>query len=319
MSISPKKPHYGETPELSFTMDIEKKVVKEDGFAYVLSEINEVQDSLVNFFTIMFEIGILLIPVQIIIYEYIKPYEITAIKYLQSLFSIGSISNSSILFAKAILNLSNLNFLTSLNIFVYFFIDSLVSFKVCLLLGSCSYIVYILKLIIHDSRPFWINIAIQGLRCKTSFGCPTLDVFSGMFYFNFLIFNLGKRLKYHHIEYNSINIITISRYISIIFIFVNLIIGFIHVLFGENFIYQIIFSISYVYLFLRIIIVFDKLINHYAKNARIKEKTSREVAIYLFFTVIILSIFSLTIYSITSYQLQIPLNWSENIAVNLFF
>jgi hypothetical protein len=108
------------------------------------------------------------------------------------------------------------------------------------------------------------------------------------------------------------------KYISLVFIGFNIIIGFIHILFGENFIYQVIFTIFYVYLFLRVIITFDELINHYAKYARLQETTSRMVSIKLFFTVIIFSIFSLVFYSITSFDLTLPLTWSENIAVTNF-
>jgi hypothetical protein len=307
----------GDNPENSFITNDRKihKDIPEEGFAYVLEEINEVQTSLVNFFTLMFEIGVLLIPIQIIIYNDIKPYEISAILYLQSYFNVRNLSAPVFYFYKLILSFSSMNFLTSLNIFFYFFTDALVSFKVCLLLGSCTYITYALKLIIHDSRPFWIHPYIVGLRCKTSFGCPTLDVFMGMFYFNYLFFNLSKRQHYRHLDATVKYLLGISKYICLFFIAITLLVGCIHVLFGENFIYQIIFSIFYVYLFLRIIIIFDELINHYAKYSRIKETTSRKVAINIFFTVLVLSILSLILYSITSYDLQIPLEWSENISV----
>lgn len=288
--------------------------LQQEGFEYVLEEISEVQTSLVKFFTLMFEIGILLIPIQIIIYEDIKPYEIIAIHGLQNVFNLSNLNNYSFYIYKIILSFSSINFLTSFNVFIYFFTDTLVSLKVCFLLGSCSYIVYVLKLIIHDSRPFWIDPLVTGIRCKTSFGCPSLDVFTGMFYFNFLIFNLAKRNK-KKLDPNLKWLLRATKYISLIFIGLNVLIGFIHILFGENFIYQVIFSIFYVYLFLRVIITFDELINHYTKNAREEDTTSRMVSINIFFCVLIFSILSLVFYSITSYDLTIPLIWSENIAV----
>jgi hypothetical protein len=307
-----------DNPDNSLNSPMKKDIVLgQEGFDYVLEEISEVQTSLVNFFTLMFEIGILLIPIQMIIYEDIKPYEIKAIQSIQNYFDLSNLSYYSFYFFKLILSFSSISFLTSFNVFIYFFTDTLVSLKVCFVLGSCSYIVYVFKLIIHDSRPFWIDPSVFGLRCKTSFGCPSLDVFTGMFYFNFLLFNLAKRLNIKNLDPNLKILLKLMKYISLIFIGFNIIIGFIHILFGENFIYQVIFSIFYVYLYLRVIITFDELINHYAKNARLQDTTSRMVSIKLFFTVIIFSIFSLVFYSITSYDLTIPLTWSENIAVTI--
>ena len=306
-----------ETPDQSFEFvgQGNGKILKNEGLEYVLEEINEVQTNLVNFFTIMFQMGILLIPIQIIVYEDIKPYEISAIKYLQSTFGVGTLSTNEFFLIKLFLGFSSINFLSSLIVFFYYFTDTMVAFKACLLLGSCSYVVYALKLLIHDSRPFWIDQAVLGLRCKTSFGCPTL-VFTGMFYFNYMIYNISRRIHSGSFESSMIKPFVMTEILSIVFILIMFTEGFILVLFGENFIYQIICSVFYVYLFLRIIIVFDELISHYAKNARIRETTSRMVAIYVFFIVILLSIFSMILYTITSYDLQIPLNWSQNIAVN---
>src|SRR5574343_408544 len=78
-----------DNPEYSFNTPNHKEGGdQERGFAYVLEEINEVQSSLVKFFTLMFEIAILLIPVQIIIYNDIKPYEIKIILSLQEYFNL---------------------------------------------------------------------------------------------------------------------------------------------------------------------------------------------------------------------------------------
>ena len=293
------------------------KLSKNEGFDYILEEINEVQTNLVNFFTIMFKIGIILIPIQIIVYEDIKTYEIDAIIYLQSSFGIGKESSTTIWMIKLFLGFSSINFLSSLNIFIYYFTDTMIAFKASLMLGSCSFLVYALKLLVHDSRPFWINEMVLSLRCKTSFGCPAF-IFTGMFLFNYLIFNISKMNNDKKLDQLTKRHFNITEILSLIYILIILSSGFILILFGENFIYQIICSFCYVYVLLRIVIIFDELINYYAKNASIKETISRVFAFYLFILIILLSIFSLFFYSITSYDLQIPLNWSQNISVIIY-
>jgi len=93
-------------------------------------------------------------------------------------------------------------------------------------------------------------------------------------------------------------------------------VGFFHVLFGENFIYQILITFFYTFIFIRILIVFNKEIDYISNGARFLVDISNEVTVGTFFIINTFALFSVIFYSIMKVDLEIPLSWRENINVN---
>ena len=284
----------------------------------VFEEIYDQQDEWEIFFTTMFFVGIILIPLQLIFADEIKPYDAMLIRWIQANF-VSSEFFMNYLFkptAHLLTFIANVKFFISTTVFFYLCFDPGVAFKTSLVAGCGSYIVFILKVITHDSRPFWISSSIFPGLCKFSFGSPSLDVFVGMLYSHYIYFCTDRALK------SNDPIITmheapveVSKYISIVLMAFNLIVGILNICFGLNFIYQILISFFYGFIIIRIIVIFNKDIDHFANGSRFIKQISNVSSIIVMFCVVSLAIISCIIYEITSQDLTIPREWSENISV----
>jgi hypothetical protein len=284
----------------------------------VLEEIHEEQDEWEIFFTTMFFLGIVLIPLQLIFADDIKPYEADIIIALQN--NVVYLNESTTMIFAVVTSvfstLSNIRFLTSFVVFFYLCFDPGVAYKTTLVAGFGIYIVFILKLIIHDSRPFWIYDTIRPGLCRTSFGSPSLDVFVGMLYANYMLFSTKRALqsKDRIVALNRTAIVA-SEYCSIGLIVSNLGVGFMYWTMGENFFYQIIVSFFYGFVLIRITIIFNKDIDHFANGSRFVKQISNVSNIMVMFFVTTLAILACIIYEITNSDLLISRDWTTNIAV----
>ena len=235
----------------------------------VFEEIADEEDELVAFFTMMFFLGLIMIPIQLLFCDLIKPYDALAIKYLQNLLLMSPNESITKIIGNSLVYFGSMKFLLSFNVLFYLLIDPGVSYKVCLMSGCSSYIVFILKIIIHDARPYWIDSDISGIFCRVSYGCPSLGIFGGMVYIYYMKFCIDRAIKSNDffIRDNLGYLKYSNNLISILFIIFSFI-GFFQVLFGENFIYQILLSLLYMFIFIRILIVFNKIIDHISNGAR---------------------------------------------------
>jgi hypothetical protein len=284
----------------------------------VFEEIYDQQDEWEIFFTTMFFVGIILIPLQLIFADDLKPYDAMLIQWLQTNFI------NSAFFTAYLLNIvveilkfvASVKFFISATVFFYLCFDPGVAFKTSLVAGCGSYIVFILKVITHDSRPFWITNTITPGLCKLSFGSPSLDVFVGMLYSHYIYFCTDRALKSNDpiITMHETSV-EISKYISMVLMAFNLFVGIFYISFGLNFIYQILISFFYGFIIIRIIVIFNKDIDHFANGSRFIKQISNVSAIFVMFGIFSLAIFSCIIYDITNQDLTISREWSENISV----
>lgn len=283
----------------------------------VLEEIYEEQDEWELFFSNMFFLGIFLIPIQLIFADDIKPYDAYMMESLQGFIFSFDIVHSFIKIAVVILDFcANVRFLCSITIFFYLCFDPGVAYKTALIAGSGSYIVFILKLIIHDARPFWIYENIHPYLCRLSFGCPSLDVFVGMLYSQYIYFCTNRALKSGDpIIAKNLHSIKVSEYISVCLIILNVIVGVSYTILGENFIYQIGITFFYGFIFIRIIIIFNKDIDHFSNGSRFIVSISNVTSILVMFAVTTLAILSCIIYEIVNQDLLISREWTMNISV----
>ena len=285
----------------------------------IFEEIADDEDEIEAFFTMMFFLGLTMIPLQLIFSDMIKPYDAYVIGYLQMLILKSQLENIFTLIGKGFVYFASMRFLLSFNVFFYLFIDPGVSYKVCLMSGCSSYIVFILKLIIHDARPYMIFPNIKGVFCSASYGCPSADIFGGMVYLYYLRYCIDRAINSDDlIVSQNLKYLEHSIKLNYILIFMFTIIGFFHILFGENFIYQILLTFFYMFIFIRILIVFNKEIDHISNGARFVIKISNEVTVGTFFVILTLALVSIVFYSIIKIDMQIPLKWRENINVIVF-
>jgi hypothetical protein len=284
----------------------------------VFEEMYDEQDEWETFFTTMFLIGIFMIPLQLIFSDDIKPYDTYIIEKIQ-FYVIYTNFFIEYCFKYLIMILSfvaNIKFFLSVTIFFYLCFDPGVAYKTSLIAGCGSYIVFILKVISHDSRPFWVSANVEPGICKLSFGSPSLDVFVGMLYSHYIFFCTERALMSNDVIINmNRSAIQVSKYVSIFLMALNAFVGVAYFSLGVNFIYQILISFFYGFIIIRIIIIFNKDIDHFANGSRFIKEISNVSSIMVMFFVTILSIISCIIYEIVNSELLIPREWSENISV----
>ena len=283
-----------------------------------LEEIRDEQDEWENFFSTMFLAGILLIPLQLIFADSLKPYDIKVIEWIQKnfVYSFEYVTLFVTSFENYLNFIANNKFLTSIIIFFYLCFDPGVAFKTAIIAGSGTYIVFILKIIIHDSRPFWVSSTIIPGLCRMSFGCPSLDVFVGMLYSNYLLFCTKRAINSNDIIVSKgIKYLNFSEKIAWILIILNILVGIFYTFLGENFIYQTLITFFYGFILIRIIIVFNKDIDYYTNGSRFIYEISNLSCIIAMFSVTILGISACLIYEIVNKDLLMPRDWIINISV----
>lgn len=286
----------------------------------VFEEIYEQQDEWETFFTTMFFLGIFLIPLQLIFADDIKPYDAYVIISVQNylIYTDFFMKYCYSFVLNTLTFVANKKFYLSITVFFYLCFDPGVAFKTSLVAGCGSYIVFILKIISHDSRPFWVTTGVEPGLCKMSFGSPSLDVFVGMLYSHYTFFCTERALMSNDDIINlNRSAIVVSKYVSIILMGLNAYVAIFYFAFGVNFIYQILISFFYGFIIIRIIIIFNKDLDHFANGSRFIKEISNVSTIMVMFFVTILAIIACIIYDIIHPELQIPREWSENINVNL--
>jgi len=287
----------------------------------VLEEIHEEQDEWEIFFTTMFFLGVVLIPLQLIFADDIKPYDSYILKVIQKyiVLSDKTLPPYMSFIITFLSTSSNVRFLSSITVFFYLCFDPGVAYKTALVAGCGSYIVFILKLIIHDARPYWVFPDLYPGLCRISFGCPSLDVFIGMLYSHYIFFCTSRALKSKDaiVKMNR-SAIEISEKCSIFLIICNIFVGFFYAIMGENFIYQIFITFFYGFILIRIVIIFNKDIDHFANGSRYVKQISNVSTIIVMFSVTILAITACLIFEIVNKDLLIPREWTSNISVKLF-
>jgi hypothetical protein len=283
----------------------------------VFEEIYDEQDEWEIFFTTMFFLGIVLIPLQLIFADDIKPFDAFVIKKIQFYIIETEFFSYFSTFMVSVLNLlANIRFFSSITVFFYLCFDPGVAYKTSLIAGCGTYIVFILKLIIHDSRPFWTDPEIHSKLCRLSFGCPSLDVFVGMLYSHYIFFCTSRALMSNDaIIIRNTDAMVVSKYVALIMMILNGLVGVFYAAFGENFIYQILITFFYGFILIRIIIIFNKELDHFSNGSRFILAISNVSTIVVMFLVTILAIIACIIYEVVNKDLLISREYTDNISV----
>ena len=270
----------------------------------VLEELTDEQDYFEAFFTVMFMIGCFFIPFTLIFSDYIKPYDIDFILIIQNS---SLYSNEFFKILGSFINyFYSLNFHMSFTIFIYLAIDPGIGFKVAMTAGFLTYISYFLEIIIHDNRPYWHNNNIKPVLCHMTFGCPSINVLSGLLYYNLLNFYLSRAIKSKDpILDKNLIALSIGSFIAKVYIVINILVALILIANGENYIYQIIVTFLIGFILVRILIAFNKEIDYHSNGARYVLNISNYTVIWVFIYVLGLACLSWIIYSSVYESLQI--------------
>lgn len=280
----------------------------------VLEEITDKQDYFEAFFTTMFLIGCFLLPLILIFSDYIKPYDLEVILYIQnsSLYSDKFFNY----FGEIITYFYSVKFHMSLIIFIYLAIDPGVAYKVAATAGMASYISFFLDTIIHDTRPYWISTEVKPVFCHITFGCPSVNVLSGLLYYNLLNFNLSRAIKAKDpfLEKNALAL-QIGSFVAKFYVMINVLVGFQLIANGEHFVYQIAATFFMGFIMIRVLIAFNKEIDYFTNGARYIVSISNSTVIWIFIYIMGFACFSWVIYSTVSQELLISKEYITNINV----
>lgn len=261
----------------------------------VLGEINEqhYHDTWENVLTVMFLIGVILIPIQLIFAENLKYVDLYVVNALQQVVGNvnGNINDNGMVYNCASF-CSDVSFYMSILVFIYVAVDSGIAFKTLIVGNISSFLVYILKLITHDTRPYWsTHYNNHTLLIKHSYASPSLTCFVGMLYTHYLHFNINRALMSNDKFINkSRSFILHSKHLSLLLIFINYINGLFFICQGAHYIYQILITYFYGFIVIRIVIIFNKEIDSYTNGTRFILTMSNAFVMYVLFIVGVLAV-----------------------------
>ena len=145
-----------------------------------------------------FIIALIIIPVEIVIRKYLRPYEIDMILGLQE-----SISSDAIIqFFIVWVNIGEVYITMALAYFFYLYGDSLLGFKVSITTLFGILCISILKIFYKVPRPFWIDNRVQGRYCLHDFAGPSDHIFEITFFYPYCVFMYLS--KYAKVQKNNL-------------------------------------------------------------------------------------------------------------------
>ena len=267
----------------------------------VLGEINEQRyyyDTWENVLTVLFVIGVVLIPIQLIFADDLKYVDMCIMNVVHNIFinydNSDNSGNGSFVY-NCISFCSDISFYMSVLVLIYIAVDSGIAFKTLIIGNISSFLVYILKLITHDTRPYWstshYNNNNNNTQIKHSYASPSLTCFVGMLYTHYLHFNINRALMSNDKFINkSRSFILRSKHLSLLLIFINYINGLFFIYQGEHYIYQILITYFYGFIVIRIVIVFNKEIDSYTNGTRFILTISNAFVIHVLFIVSVFAV-----------------------------
>jgi len=167
-------------------------------------------------------------------------------------------------------------------------------------------IVPLFQLAYESPRPYWVNPDIVGIECPSSFAYPNSTVFTLLF----LILYAG------HCWNNYDRIGEEKKIIfRIIFAIVLVIISLVEILAGFQYFYQLVLSLSYVFVFYFVALSFDKTINHIVEKSTIDVLQAKRYTIFWLLHVIIFAGFATMLYLQSDKYINIE--WVQNFYICL--
>ena len=228
----------------------------------ILEEITDEQDDYELVYSIVMFIGILMIPIQIIFSESIQPYDALLISKIQTIIYSDNIVMyyiMKILIAIFITLFNNSNFTISITVFFYLSFDPGFAYKTTFVGISSSIFVFLLKIIIHDARPYFLFSNIKPYSCGLSYACPSLKIYIGMVFYHYMRFCITKAINSNDpIVKKNLWYLDIAHYIATILLIANVITGIIDVCLGHQFFYQLLLTFLYGYMTIGVLFMFNK-------------------------------------------------------------
>jgi len=220
-------------------------------------------------------LAIMIIPIQIFMKSMIQNMENNMIKDLQSKGSLLASDGFQVLYEVLIVAFSS-EFSLLVSIFLFLSMDSLIAFKAALLCCLGIYVMVLLKLMYESPRPFWMErdiIAYRG-HCKFDFGSPSQHVFSLVYFYPYLIFMYFQKYTLRVNKPLVASLYVLDACLASL-TFLGLLVM------GQVYLYQIMISILYSFVFLLLTITFDAEILNKCEQIGFIVRSSRKYKFYL--------------------------------------
>lgn len=180
-------------------------------------------------------------------------------------------------------------------------IDPVVTFKICIVSCHLLYLHSFLALVLTEPRPYWVHTNIKGINCENGYGSPSEETLFSLVFYLYIIIEIfeKKRSKIRYILY-----IIASIWITLI--------GYSEIYLGENFLHQIIFTMSIGYIYLTIALSLDVYISQLALVSSYYDNKNRKCKIYWFIscTAMLLALIAIMINIETN--MNISIIWIKN-------
>lgn len=248
---------------------------------------NKFAEYMERFFTFMFFLALVTIPIQLLFSDYLREIDNSLLLSLQAILSESPSAASYFEQISSVLfYISHINFTLSIIAFIYFFADPGLAIKSLVCLTVSIFISFMLKFIMQDVRPFWQDSLITPIVCKLSFASPSHDLLTVTVFVYCLLFSIRKAVVSKDILIKeSIDNIQIIQVLAIFLAILYFIMGLLLPLLGLTYVYQIIATYLYAFMLVRIFIKFNKALDYLTNCLRFVHHISNEILFFCFLAI----------------------------------
>ena len=188
--------------------------------------------------------------------------------------------------------------------------DSLLAFKGSIVTCIGLFWLAFLNIIYKDGRPFWNSAEIISFGyCKFGFSSPSVTAFVAFFFLTYTLIQV--RYKYAAETSNVVNWILIT-----LIVLLNLLTYFAGLLNGLTYLYQSIMGLLTAFVYLVLVLTFDKEIHRWCEKAGFILQSSRLRKFETFFGCLLMfTLFCLYFMAIRD-EWTVPQNWILNASFN---
>ena len=148
-------------------------------------------------------------------------------------------------------------------------IDPVKTFKITIVSCHSMYLYSFVGVLFTEPRPYWIHTDIDGVNCEAGYGAPCKELVFSMIFYLYIIIELFQRPRH---QLRSYLYVIASLYICLV--------GYSELYLGENFIHQIVLTLSVAYVYLILVLATDVYIQRISLNSSFFTPRNRKGKIY---------------------------------------
>ncbi|OMJ74794.1 hypothetical protein SteCoe_26210 [Stentor coeruleus] len=241
-------------------------------------------------------LALLIIPCEFIFRYRLSDSEDSILHYIQE-----SRSDSLDSFFKFVVFTGSQSIIVIILPILFNILDPVVTFKICIVSCHLLYLQSFLALIQTDPRPYWVHTNIRGINCENGYGSPSEETLFSLVFYLYIIIEIFEK-KRSNIRYFLYFIASI--WISLI--------GYSEIYLGENFLHQIIFTMSIGYIYLTIALSLDVYISQIALVSSYYDNKNRKSKVYWFISCTAMLLVLIAIMINVETNMNISIIWIKN-------